>query len=60
MTLHLQRRRIFGLVLFKIKVSDQGVGPTGQRQSGAGAGEKFLVLLRIIKQDQELAKIIFK
>ena len=41
----LQRGRIFGLVLFKRRVSDQGVGPAGQRKSGAGAGERFLVLL---------------
>ena len=34
----LQRGRIFGLVLFKIRVTDQGVGPAWQRQSGAGAG----------------------
>ena len=27
------------MVLFKIRVTDQGVGPAGQRQSGAGAGE---------------------
>ena len=51
----LQRGRIFGLVLFKRRVTDQGVGPAGQRQSGAGAGERFLVLFRITKQEQELA-----
>ena len=51
----LQRGRIFGLVLFKRRVPDQGVGPAWQRQSGAGAGEGFLVLFKIIKQDQELA-----
>ena len=49
----LQRRRIFGLVLFNRKVSDQGAGPAGQRQ--LGAGERFLVLFRIIEQDKELA-----
>ena len=53
----LQRGRIFGLVLFKRKVTDQGVKPAGQRQLGAGAGERFLVLFRIIKQDRELAYI---
>ena len=52
----LQRGRIFGLVLFKRRVTDQGVGPAWQRQSGAGAGEGFLVLFKIIEQDQELAK----
>ena len=50
----LQRGRIFGLVLFKRRVTDQGVGPAGQRQLVAGAGERFLVLFRMIKQDQEL------
>ena len=29
----LQRGRIFGLVLFKRRVTDQGVGPAWQRQS---------------------------
>ena len=52
----LQRGRIFGLVLFKRRETDQEVGPAGQRQSGAGAGRIFLVLLRIIEQDQELVK----
>ena len=51
----LQRGRIFELVLFKRRVTDQGVGPARQRQSGAGAGEGFLVLFKIIEQDQELA-----
>ena len=50
-----KRGRIFGLVLFKRKVCDQGVGPAGQRQSGAGAVKIFLVLFRIIEHDQELA-----
>ena len=49
----LQRGRIFGLVLFKRKVTDQEGRPAGQRQSGAGAGRIFLVLFRIIEQDQE-------
>ena len=52
----LQRGRIFGLVLFKRRVTDQEVGHAGQRQSGAGAGKRFLVLFRIIKQDRELVK----
>ena len=43
-----QRGRIFGLVVFKSRVSDQGVGPAWQIQSGAGAGEGFLVLYNII------------
>ena len=50
------RGRIFGLVLFKRRVTDQKVGPAGQRESGAGAGKIFLVLLRIIEQDQEFFK----
>ena len=50
----LKRGRLFGLVLFKRRVSDQGVGPAGQKQSGAGAGEKYRVLFRIIKQDNKL------
>ena len=54
----LQRGRIFGLVLFKRKVTDQEGRPVGQRQSGAGAGRIFLVLFRIIKQDQELVNKI--
>ena len=52
----LQRDRIFGLVLFKTKVTDQEGRPVGQRQSEAGAGRIFLVLFRIIEQDQELVK----
>ena len=52
----LQRGRIFGLVLFKRRVTDQEVGHAGQRQSGAGAGKRFLVLFRIIEEDQELAE----
>ena len=56
----LQRGRIFGLVLFKRKVTDQEGRPAGQRQSGAGAGRIFLVLFRIIEQDQELVKKIVK
>ena len=54
----LQRGRIFGLVLFKRRVTDQEVGPAGQRESGAGAGKIVLVLLRIIEQDQEFFKKI--
>ena len=56
----LQRGNIFGLVLFKRRVTDQEVGPAGQRQSGAGAGKRFLVLFRIIEQDQELVKKVVK
>ena len=52
----LQSSRIFGMVLFKRRVTDQEVGPAGQRQSGAGAGKRFLVLFRIIERDQELVK----
>ena len=51
----LQRGRIFGLVLFKSRVTDQGVRPAWERQSGAGAGEGFLVLFKIIEPNQELA-----
>ena len=52
----LKRGMIFGLVLFKRGVTDQEVGPAGQRQSGAGAGKRFSVLIRITEQDQELIK----
>ena len=52
----LQRGRIFGLVLLKRKVTDQEGRPARQRQSGTGAGRIFLVLFRIIEQDQELVK----
>ena len=48
----LQRGRIFGLVLFERRVCHQEVG---KKQSGAGGGERLLVLVRIIEQDQELA-----
>ena len=54
--MNLQRGRIFGLVLLKRSVTDQKVGSAGQRQSGAGAGKRLLVLFRIIEQDQELLK----
>ena len=53
--MNLQRGRILGLVLIKRRVSYQEVGHEVQRQSGAVAGEPFLVLFRIIEQDQELA-----
>ena len=43
------------MILFKRRVTDQVVGPAWQRQSGAGAGEGFLVLFKIIEQDQEHA-----
>ena len=52
-----QRGRIFGPVLFKRIVTDQEVGPAGQRQLGARAGKRFLLLFIIIEQDQELVKI---
>ena len=45
----LQRGGIFLLVLFKKKVPDLEGRPLGQRQSGAGAGKRFLVLFRIIE-----------
>ena len=50
----LQRGQIFGLVLFR----EQSLSPgkkVGKKQSGAGGGERLLVLFRIIEQDQELA-----
>ena len=37
------------MVLFKGRVTDQEVGPAGQRQSRAGAGKRFTVGFRIIK-----------
>ena len=49
-TLHIDM--IFGLVLFKRKLTDQEVGPAGQRQPGARAGKRFLVLFQIFQQDQ--------
>ena len=56
--MNLKKSRIFGLVMFKRRVTDQYVGPTGQRHPGAGAGKGFLFLFRMIEQDQELVKII--
>ena len=50
----LQRGRIFGMVLFKRRVTDQEVGPAGQRHLGTGAGKIFLVLFQIIEQDHDL------
>ena len=52
----LQRVRIFRLVLFKRRVTDQEGRPAGQRQLGAGTGMRFLGLLKIVEQDQELVK----
>ena len=52
----LQRGRIFGVVLFKRRVTDQEVGLAEQRQLVARAGMRFLVLYRIIEQDLELVK----
>jgi hypothetical protein len=40
----------------KERVPDQEGRPAGQEQSGAGAGRRFLVLFRIIEQDQELVQ----
>ena len=54
--INLQRGRIFGLVLFKRRVTDQEVGLAEQRQLVARAGMRFLVLYRIIEQDLELVK----
>ena len=51
-----QRGRILELVLFKRRETYQEVGPAGQRQLGAGAGKRFLVLFRKIEKDQELVK----
>ena len=56
----LQICRIFGMVLFKRRETNLEGGPVGQRQSGAGAGRVYLVLFRIIEQDQELVKNIEK
>ena len=53
--MNLQRGKIFGLFMFKRRVSDQGVGPAGQKYSGAGSGERFQVPFKIIEQDQVLA-----
>ena len=54
----LQRGKIFGLVLFKVGVTDQEGRPARQRQSGAEAGKRFLVLFRITEEDKELVKIV--
>ena len=37
----LQRGRIFGMVLFKRRVTDQGVRPAGQSQSRARAAREI-------------------
>ena len=37
-------------------ITDQEAGPAGQKQLGAGAGKRFLVLFRIIEKDQEYVK----
>ena len=52
--LTLQRGKLFGMVLFKRRVTDQEVGPARQRQSVAGAGKRHLVLFIVTEQDQEL------
>ena len=36
------------------RVPDQEGRPVGHRQSGAGAGKRFLILFRLIGQDQDL------
>ena len=41
------------MVLLKMTITDQGVGPAWQRQSGART-ERFPVLFGLIKLDQEL------
>ena len=47
---------MFGLVLFKRRVTDQEGRPAGQKQSGAEAGKKkVLVLLKIIELEQEFS-----
>ena len=58
----LQRGRIFRLVLFKKRVTDTEMGPAGQKQSGAGAGKRFLVyfFFIIIEKDQELVSYFEK
>ena len=47
----LQRGRIFRLVLFKRRVTDQEGRPAGQRQLGAGAGKILVVLFKIFEQN---------
>ena len=44
----------FGWVF--LRVPDQEGRTAGQRQYGAEAGKRFLVLFRIIEQDQELVQ----
>ena len=39
----LQRGRKFGMVLFKRRVTDQGVGLAWQREQRAGAGQNIFV-----------------
>ena len=51
---------IFGLIIFKRRVTDQEGRLAWQGQSGAGEGKRFLVLIRIIEQDQGLLKKIVK
>ena len=38
------------------RITDQAGRPAGQRKLGAGAGKRFLVLFRLIKQDHKLVK----
>ena len=46
--MNLQRSRIIRLVRFKIRITDQGVGPAWQRQSRARAERDSLVLFGLI------------
>ena len=55
--MNLQRCMIFVLVLCKRRVTDQEVGPAGQRQLGAGGGQIFLVLFRMIEQELVYKKV---
>ena len=41
------------MIVFKIKIPDQGVGPAWDRQSGARAERDSLILFGLIEQDQE-------
>ena len=41
-----EKGRIFGLVYFQSRVSDQGKGPDGQKQIGTGAGDRYLVTFK--------------
>ena len=47
------------MVLFKIRITDQGAGPAWQRQSGARTEIYSPVLFGLIEQDQEEEEIIY-